>query len=68
MRLLDAMRPSAYGIFLTHYIFIIWLQYVLYDPAWPAAVKAAIVFVGTLAGSWALTASLRKIPLLARMI
>ena len=27
LRLLDAMQPSAYGIFLLHYIFIIWLQY-----------------------------------------
>ena len=31
LRLLDAMRPSAYGIFLMHYIFIIWLQYAVYD-------------------------------------
>ena len=48
LRLLDAMQPSAYGIFLFHYMFIIWLQYVVYDPAWPAGVKAAIVFAGTL--------------------
>src|SRR5262249_22810052 len=27
VRLLDAMQPQAYGIFLIHYIFIIWLQY-----------------------------------------
>src|SRR6185437_3413418 len=38
-RLMDALRPSAYGIFLTHYIFIIWLQYAVYGYAWPAAVK-----------------------------
>ena len=31
LRLLDALRPSAYGIFLVHYIFIIWLQYAVYD-------------------------------------
>jgi Acyltransferase family len=37
--LLDAMQPSAYGIFLLHYMFIIWLQYVVYDPAWPPASK-----------------------------
>jgi hypothetical protein len=49
-------------------MFIIWLQYVVYDPAFPAGVKAAIVFVGTLAGSWALTLGLRKIPVVARMI
>ena len=68
MRLLDAMRPSAYGIFLTHYIFIIWLQYAVYDYAWPAFVKFAVVFVGTLALSWAVTVLLRRIPLVARMI
>ena len=47
--LLDAMRPSAYGIFLIHYMFIIWLQYAVYDYAWPAVVKSAIVFAVTLA-------------------
>ena len=68
LRLLDAMRPNAYGIFLTHYIFIIWLQYAIYEPALSPFVKFAIVFVGTLSGSWALTALLRKIPVVGRMI
>ena len=68
MWLLDAMQPSAYGIFLFHYMFIIWLQYFVYDPAWPAVVKSAIVFAGTLGGSWLLTVLLRKIPLVARTI
>ena len=66
--LLDALRPSAYGIFLLHYIFTIWLQYVVYDHSWPALVKSAIVFTGTLSLSWALTVALRKIPVVARMI
>jgi surface polysaccharide O-acyltransferase-like enzyme len=65
---LDAMQPSAYGIFLLHYTFLIWMQYIVFDPAWPAVVKAAIVFAGTLAGSWGLTVVLRKIPAVARMI
>ncbi len=68
MRLLDAMQPSAYGIFLTHYIFIIWLQYAVYDYGWPAIVKFAVVFVGTLSLSWGVTALLRRIPVVARMI
>jgi peptidoglycan/LPS O-acetylase OafA/YrhL len=68
LRLLDALRPSAYGIFLVHYIFIIWLQYTLYDPPWPAFVKFAILFVGTFSLSWAVVALLRRIPLVARMI
>jgi surface polysaccharide O-acyltransferase-like enzyme len=68
LKLLDAMQPSAYGIYLTHYVFIIWLQYLVYDPAFPAGVKAGIVFAGTLGGSWLLTIALRKIPAVARMI
>jgi hypothetical protein len=66
--LLDAMRPSAYGIYLLHFIFLIWLQYLVYDPAFPAFIKFAIVFVGTLSMSWALTVLLRKIPVVARTI
>ena len=66
--LLDAIRPSAYGIYLVHYIFIIWLQYAVYDYSLPAFVKFLIVFIGTVAGSWAVVVALRKIPVVARMI
>jgi hypothetical protein len=34
--LLDAMRPSAYGIYLLHFIPLIWLQYVIAEPPLPA--------------------------------
>ena len=63
-----AAVPFAYGAYLLHYIFIIWLQYAVYDYSFPAAVKFAIVFAGTLSMSWGLTAILRKIPAVARMI
>jgi surface polysaccharide O-acyltransferase-like enzyme len=66
--LLDALQPSAYGIYLVHYIFIVWLQYALYDLPFPAFVKFAIVFAGTLSMSWALTVMLRRIPFVARMV
>ncbi|MEA2920657.1 MAG: hypothetical protein QOF07_620 [Bradyrhizobium sp.] len=65
---LDAMRPSAYGIYLLHFIPLVWLQYAVYDPAFPAFVKFAIVFTGTLSISWALTALLRKNRVAAQMI
>ena len=67
-RLLDAMQRQAYGIYLLHFIPLIWLQYLVYDPAWPAIVKAAIVFTGTLSASWLATVVLRKIPIIGRMI
>jgi surface polysaccharide O-acyltransferase-like enzyme len=68
LKFLDAMQPSAYGIFLLHYIFIIWLQYAVYDPPLPVGIKFAIVFTGTLSISWGLTLLLRKIPFVARLI
>jgi hypothetical protein len=65
---LDALQPSAYGIFLVHYVFILWLQYALYDRSLPAVVKFAVVFAGTLSMSWGITVILRKLPGVARMI
>ena len=64
----DPLRDSAYGIYLIHYVPVLWLQYALYDFSFGAVVqlsaiiKAVIVFVLTLALSWAATAALRKIP------
>jgi surface polysaccharide O-acyltransferase-like enzyme len=67
-RFLDAMQKQAYGIYLLHFIPLIWLQYLVSDPPLPAVVKSAIVFVGTLSASWLATMGLRKIPIVARMI
>jgi surface polysaccharide O-acyltransferase-like enzyme len=64
----DPLRDSAYGIYLIHYIPVLWLQYALYDLSLApvmqvtAIIKAVIVFVLTLAFSWAATAALRKLP------
>jgi peptidoglycan/LPS O-acetylase OafA/YrhL len=65
---LDAMQPSAYGIYLVHYVFIVWLQYAVFDLPLHAGAKFAIVFIGTLSLSWAMASGLRKIPLVGRMI
>jgi Acyltransferase family len=64
----DPLRDSAYGIYLIHYVLVLWLQYALYDislspvPQLTAIIKAVIVFALTLAVSWAATAALRKLP------
>jgi peptidoglycan/LPS O-acetylase OafA/YrhL len=64
----DPFRDSAYGIYLIHYLPVLWLQYFLYDFSFgpvmqvSAIIKAIIVFVLTLAISWAATTALRKIP------
>jgi len=53
---------------LVHYIPVLWLQYALHNVSLApvmqvsAILKAVIVFVVTLAASWAATAALRKLP------
>jgi surface polysaccharide O-acyltransferase-like enzyme len=66
--LLDAMQPSAYGIYLLHFIPLIWLQYLIAEPPLPAFVKFLIVFAGTLSVSWGATLLLRRIPVVGQMI
>ena len=65
---LDPLQDSSYGIYLVHYIPILWMQYALLGislapiPQVTAIVKELIVFVVTLALSWAATAGLRRLP------
>ncbi len=66
--LLDAMQKQAYGIYLVHFIPLIWLQYLLYDLPLPALVKFLILFAVTLSTSWAATQAARKIPVVAKVI
>jgi hypothetical protein len=64
----DPFRDSAYGIYLIHYIPVLWLQYALYEISFApvmqvtAIIKAIIVFILTLGLSWAATVALRRIP------
>jgi len=62
-RILDSLSGNAYGIYLIHYMFVIWLQYALLNAPLFAVAKAAIVFVLTLVLSWAIMAALRQLPL-----
>ncbi|HET7850285.1 MAG TPA: acyltransferase [Pseudolabrys sp.] len=55
-RILDGLSAHAYGIYLVHYVFVVWLQYALLGAALPAPLKAAIVFSGALTASWIVVA------------
>lgn len=69
VRILDGLRSAAYGMYLVHYVFVVWLQYALLNISMPAVVKAAIVFVGTVLLSWAtVAAALRWIPAATQVI
>jgi hypothetical protein len=64
--ILDSLHDSAYGIYLIHYIPVLWLQYALLDLSLgpvmqvTAILKAITVFALALASSWAATAALHK--------
>jgi peptidoglycan/LPS O-acetylase OafA/YrhL len=64
----DSLGDNSYGIYLTHYVFVIWLQYSLLPAPLPGLAKASLVFAGTLALSWGVTASMRRIPAVARVL
>lgn len=53
---LDSLSANAYSIYLLHYPFVVWLQYVLLGSSLPAGGKLAIVLAGALAASWTLSA------------
>ncbi len=66
--LVDKLAANAYGIYLVHYVFIVWLQFALYDTALLAVIKFAIVFGGTLVLSLIATSAAQRIPFGARLI
>jgi hypothetical protein len=55
VRLLDSLSDNAYNMYLIHYVFVVWLQFAVLPLALFALGKAAIVFAGTLAASWAVS-------------
>jgi peptidoglycan/LPS O-acetylase OafA/YrhL len=64
----ESLADNAYGIYLVHYVFVIWLQYMLLHAPLFAVAKAAIVFTGTVTLSWAITAVICRIPIGARLM
>ena len=57
---LDSLSRNAYGIYLVHYGFVLWLQSALLPALLPAAIKAAIALTVGLSASWATTAEIGR--------
>ena len=56
----ESLSANAYGIYLVHYIFIVWCQYSLLNAPLHAFVKFLITFVVTAALSWSVVYLVRK--------
>ena len=66
--LLDRFSDNAYGVYLLHYIFAIWLQWALLRVALPALCKGLAVIAGSIVLSYFLSAGLRRSSTVARFI
>jgi surface polysaccharide O-acyltransferase-like enzyme len=65
---LAGLGGSAYGMYLVHYLFVVWLQFALLGIVLPAVLKGAVVFGGTLLLSWSTVAALRRLPPVGQII
>jgi len=59
----DSLSANAYGIYLIHYVPVIWVQYLLLGVALPAVAKGAAVFTVTLLASWAIVDAMCRLPI-----
>ena len=67
-RVLDSLSENAYGMYLAHYVFVVWLQFAMLPVVLFAAGKVVIVLVGSLIASWTVAAALSGLPLGARLV
>ena len=58
----DSLSNNSYAIYIVHYPFVIWAQYLLLGWSMAAEIKAVVVFSISLALSWAVSVLLRLIP------
>jgi surface polysaccharide O-acyltransferase-like enzyme len=67
-RILGSLAVNAYGLYLVHYVFVVWLQFALLGVPLFAVIKGPIVFAATLLLSWITTVAIQRIPFGARLI
>jgi hypothetical protein len=64
----DSLSANAYGIYLAHYVFVVWIQYAALRWSTPAFVKGLAVSLAAVGMSWATVALMRRSKLIARVI
>ncbi len=68
VRVLNSLSVNSYGIYLVHYLVIIWLQYAVLRAQIAVGWKFAIVFLGGIAICWGSIVALRRIRAVAKII
>ncbi|MEJ2596193.1 MAG: acyltransferase family protein [bacterium] len=65
---MNSFSDNAYMIFLIHYIFVVWIQFLLLKLNIPAAAKFSLTFILSIILSWGASSLLRKIAIVRRYI
>ena len=65
---LRSLAQNGYGIYIFHYVFVLWAQYLLLGVAAFALIKAVTVFGITLALSWMASVAACRVPLGVRLL
>lgn len=63
-----SLSEHAYLVYLLHYPFVIWTQYLLLDAPLPAFVKFFITLLVSVTGSWSLAIQLRNVKIIAKYL
>jgi hypothetical protein len=64
----DSLSANAYGIYLVHYVFVIWIQYAALRWSASAFVKGLAVSLAAVGMSWTTIALMRRSKLIARVV
>lgn len=64
----QSLSESSYGIYVFHYFFVLWAQYLLLGVALFALIKAIVVLCAALALSWLASVLVCQIPFGARIL
>jgi len=64
----DSIAANSYGIYVIHYAVVSWLAYALLPASWPAIGKGSVVTFGAFLLSWAISAGVRRVPGVARIL
>lgn len=64
----QSLSENAYGIYLVHYIFVLWCQFLLLEVDASAITKFSITFIISVGGSWVITYIVRKNKVIASIL
>ncbi len=66
--IIDTISENAYGIYFFHYVFVLWLQFMLLDLTFPAIGKGLVVLIVTMILSWAASIVTNRIVASGRLL